>query len=66
MLPDKVSALKGLDRAEMVDAILKVGRERKEIMDRLRVALESGNQLLALSIAKKLCGIDNEESPRIN
>jgi hypothetical protein len=50
----------------LVDAILEVGRQRKELLDQMRNALESGNREKALSCARRLCGLDDEKSSRTN
>lgn len=50
----------------VVDAILKVSKERKAILDRLRTALESGDADQALELARQLCGLKDEQSNRVN
>lgn len=50
----------------MVDAILEVGRQRKAVLDKMRAALQSGDDSGALELARKLCGLHNEESYRTN
>lgn len=55
-----------LNIAGAVDAILEVGRQRKAVLDQLRVALQSGDDPLALHLARTLCGLSHEESNRIN
>jgi hypothetical protein len=50
----------------LVDAILEAGRQRKELLDQMRNALESGNLEKALICARRLCGLDHEKSSRIN
>jgi hypothetical protein len=49
-----------------VDAILEVGRQRKVVLDQLRTALQSGDDSQALDLARQLCGLQNEESNRVN
>jgi hypothetical protein len=49
-----------------VDAILEVGRQRKAVLEELRAALQSGNDLQALDIARQLCGLQHAESNRTN
>jgi hypothetical protein len=46
----------------IVDAILEVGVERQGILDQLRAALVSANNESALKLARKLCGLSDEES----
>jgi hypothetical protein len=46
----------------LVEAILEVGRKRKAILDRLRAALESGDNDRALELARELCGLKDEQS----
>ncbi len=52
----------------LVDAILEVSRQRKTMLDQVRSALLSGNDLEALQLARKLCGLPikdrNEEGYR--
>jgi hypothetical protein len=52
--------------AGVVDAILEVGRQRAALLEQLRVALQSGDDPKALSLARRLCGLGNEESNRTN
>lgn len=40
-----------------VDAILEVGRQRKFVLNQLRVALQSGDDSQALNLARQLCGL---------
>jgi len=54
------------DLSGVVDAILDVGRQRKLLLDQMRNALESGNSEEAMGCARKLCGLNNEESSRTN
>jgi hypothetical protein len=46
----------------IVDAILEVGLERQGILDQLRAALVSVDNESALKLARKLCGLSDEES----
>ena len=52
----------------LVDAILEVSRQRKTILDQVRSALLSGNDMEALQFARNLCGLPvkdrNEEGYR--
>ena len=41
----------------IVDAILEVGRQRSALLTQLRVALESGAEREALTLARRLCGL---------
>ena len=51
----------------IVDAILEVGRQRHALLGHLRSALQSGQNELALTVARQLCGISkHEESHRTN
>ena len=54
------------DMSGILDAILEVGRQRKMLLDQMRSALESGDGEKALVFARRLCGVDNEKSARIN
>jgi hypothetical protein len=49
-----------------VNAILEVGRQRKVVLNQLRAALQSGDDSQALDLARQLCGLQNEESNRVN
>jgi hypothetical protein len=50
----------------VVDAILEVAQRRKTALEQLRMALQSGENDRAIVIARELCGLDNEESHRVN
>ncbi len=50
----------------VIDAILEVGRQRKDLLVQLRRALQSGDDSLALEFARQLCGLGHEESNRAN
>jgi hypothetical protein len=54
------------DISGIVDAIVEVGRQRKMLLDQMRSALESGDGEKALAFARRLCGLNNEKSTRIN
>jgi hypothetical protein len=41
----------------VVNAILEVGNQRKELFSRLRSALQSGSDFEALGFARQLCGL---------
>jgi hypothetical protein len=41
----------------VVDAILEVSRQRKSLLDRMRSALQTGNDATALQLARQLCGL---------
>jgi hypothetical protein len=57
---------KPLNITGAVDAILEVGRQRKAVLEKLRAALQSGNDPQALHLARQLCGLQHEESNRTN
>ena len=50
--------------AAIVNAIVEVGRQRTELLAKLREALQSGNNLLALDLARELCGLNYAEERR--
>jgi hypothetical protein len=52
--------------AGVVDAIREVGKQRKELLDQLRGALQSGNSEKALVLARQVCGLSDEKSHRVN
>lgn len=61
------SAETGVSVSGIVDAILEVGRQRNALLIRLRAALQSGDDNHALTLARQLCGLqNNEESGRTN
>jgi hypothetical protein len=46
----------------ILDAALKIAAKRREILTRLRAALESGRNQEALALARQLCGLDSVDS----
>jgi hypothetical protein len=55
----------------LIDAALDIAQERRDILTELRAALETGDHLRALSLARKLCGLEDEQErnrthPRVN
>jgi hypothetical protein len=60
------SAQTDISLSGIVDAILEVGRQRKIVLDKLRAALQSGDDCRALDLARQLCGLQNEKSNRID
>jgi hypothetical protein len=62
----RVPAQTGVSVSGIVDAILEVGRQRNALLTKLRAALQSGENTQALNLARQLCGLQNEESARIN
>jgi hypothetical protein len=62
----EVSVISESNTAGIVDAILEVGRQRAALLEDLRSALQCGNEPKALHLARQLCGLDNEESNRVN
>jgi hypothetical protein len=50
----------------VTDAILEVGRQRKALLDQMRGALQSGDSEKVLRLARQLCGLTDEKSPRVN
>jgi hypothetical protein len=51
------SALKGL-----VDAAIEIAEARRKILQRMRTALEAGDNAEALKFARELCGLNNEKA----
>jgi hypothetical protein len=45
----------------LIDAALEVSERRRAILERMRKAFEIGNDQEALSLAKELCGVNNEQ-----
>ena len=56
----------GASVSGVADVILEVGRQRHDLLVRLRAALQSGDSIQALDLARQLCGLQNEESARID
>lgn len=46
---------------EIAELALRVGREKREQLASLKVALKAGDNEKALSIARKLCGMEDDE-----
>jgi hypothetical protein len=70
-LDQSVVAEKKLGNADfslsgVVEAIREVGRQRKELLDQLRGALQSGNSEKALVLAHQVRGLSDEKSHRVN
>jgi hypothetical protein len=53
------------DLGGVLEAAMQIATGRREIIARLRVALEQNDTLCALQLARQLCGL-NEESNRAN
>lgn len=45
----------------VLDAALEIARKRGDTLVRLRAALEQGNDVEALKLARELCGLDHEQ-----
>lgn len=53
--------------ANLVDAVVEVGRQRAALLRSLKAALQCGNNEEALRLSRELCGLSNdEESNRAN
>lgn len=55
----------------LLDAALEIAGRRGETLARLRNALRAGKNLEALTLARELCGLENEQKvhrtdPRVN
>ena len=46
----------------ILEAALQIAAKRREILTRLRAALESGRNQEALALARQLCGLDSVDS----
>ena len=53
-------------KSALIEAALQIAQERREIMVKLRAALESGDGARALELARELCGVDYEKGNRTN
>jgi len=55
-----------------LDAAMKIGAARREILRKMRAAFQQGNEAEALKLARQLCGIGEHEqasnrvNPRLN
>jgi hypothetical protein len=61
-LPNERTPQNVVSTAAIVHAIMEVGNKRKKLLDSLQSALESGNEALALDIARQLCGLAKKPS----
>jgi hypothetical protein len=55
----------------VLNAALEITGKRRDTLARLRAALEQGNDVEALKLARELCGVDHEQKshrtdPRVN
>jgi hypothetical protein len=66
VVPDGISGDREPDISGLVEAILTVGRERKELLDRLRLALVANKPDHALSLARQLCNVQKGEDAHDN
>jgi len=48
------------------EAALKIAQKRQEILSHMRAALETGDNVQALELARNLCGLSDETSNRVN
>lgn len=46
----------------LVEAALAIAEKRRDILTRLRSALEQGKDAEALEFARQLCGLENDEA----
>lgn len=53
-------------KTALMEAALAIAEERREILVKLRAALESGDDTRALELARELCGVDYEKGNRVN
>jgi hypothetical protein len=54
------------DVSAVVEAILEVGRQRRDLLDEMRGALQSGDSEKALRLLSQYCGLTDEKSARTN
>lgn len=45
----------------VLDVALEIAKKRRNTLDRLRAALQQGNDVEALKLARELCGVDHEQ-----
>lgn len=45
----------------IIDAALEISERRRNILAQMREALKQGDEGKALTLAKKLCGVDDEQ-----
>jgi hypothetical protein len=50
----------------VVEAILEVSRQRRDLLDEMRGALQSGDSERALKLLSQYCGLTDEKSTRTN
>jgi hypothetical protein len=46
----------------LLEAAIEIAAKRRELLARMRAALEQGNDVEALKLARVLCGIDRTEA----
>jgi hypothetical protein len=53
--------------AGLIDVAMKISQKRRNILQRMRAALERGDNAEALKFARELCGLhDDETSDRVD
>jgi uncharacterized protein YpiB (UPF0302 family) len=53
----------------IIEAAIEISERRRELLSRLKDALERGDETVALALAKQLCGMegnDEQKSDRVN
>ena len=50
----------------LLEAALDISRKRRDILVKLKAALEAGDDIKALELARELCGVDYEKGNRTN
>jgi len=48
--------------AGLIDAAMKISQKRRNILQRMRAALEAGDNAEALNSARELCGLETDET----
>ena len=49
------------DMAQVIGSALEIARRRVQTLSRIRAALESGDNLKAVSLMRIYCGLDDDE-----
>jgi hypothetical protein len=45
----------------LIEAALAIAEERRALLSKLRLALESGNETQIFGLARQLCGLEDEQ-----
>jgi hypothetical protein len=55
-----------MQHSEVITAAVDIARRRRAVLDQMREAFEHGDDNKVLTLARNLCGLNNEKSNRVN